>query len=96
MGWLRVIVLYLLLRDRIAHLSQIVIDPELVGHETTIKEHVLNLFRQKGLKVDPQMMYVWRVGKKSPAHSLAWRVFNGLLEPNRKITTKEILAEFGA
>lgn len=85
---------YFLLKNKVGDLSRVTIDTELSGHEGTIKEHVINLLRRKKIEVDPSIFNFWQVGKKSPAHKLAWQVFNGLIEPDRKITTEEILAEF--
>ena len=87
-------VLYLLLKEHISQLGKVIVDTELPGHEAKIKEHALNLFRRSGIPVDPEAIIFQRIGKKSPAHKLAWRVYNGLADPDQTLGVEDILAEF--
>ncbi len=87
--------LYLLLKDHIGKLSFIVIDPEYQGHEPMIKDRIMTLCRRKGIEVHKDQLTFQRVGKKSPAHNLAIKVFRGKVPPDREISAKEVLAEFG-
>jgi hypothetical protein len=86
--------LFLLLKDHIYRLSRVTVDVEYDGHSATIKEHVLNLFRRHRIMLDPEMLHFRRIGKKSPAHDLALKVFNYKVLPSQKITAEEVLAEF--
>lgn len=86
--------LFLLLKDHIHKLNRIIVDVEYDGHSATIKEHVLNLFRRRRMMLDPEMLHFRRIGKKSPAHDLALKVFNYKVSPSQKVTAEEILAEF--
>jgi hypothetical protein len=86
--------LYLLFKERINQLEQVVIDTEFTGHEGTIKDHVLNLLRRKGLHVESDTFMFMEIGKKSSAHDLALKVYQGKIAPDHEITVEEILAEF--
>ena len=87
--------LYLLLYDHLERLALVTVDPEYPGHERDIKDWVLTLCRRRGLKVFADQVTFRRVGKKSPAHYLAYGVFKGRRKPDRMITTQDILAELG-
>ena len=87
-------VLYLLLKEHISQLGKVIVDTELPGHEAKIKEHTLNLFRRSGTPADPEAIIFQRIGKKSPAHNLAWRVYNGLADPDQTLSVEDVLAEF--
>lgn len=87
--------LFLLLKEHIEELSYIIVDDEYMGYGPTIKEHVLNLFRKHGISVDPNVISTHRIGKKSPAHDLAIKVFKGKVAPDREVGSVEVLAQFG-
>ena len=86
--------LYLLLRTDIRKLEQITIDFEYPGHESKIKEHLINLFLRAGIRVSPAKLHFDRIGKKSNSHRFALGVFTGKSKPNRVIRLDEILREF--
>lgn len=86
--------LYLLLVEKIDSLSSVVIDTELLGHEPTIKVHVLNLFRRRGKTIESEVLTFRQIGKHSPAHATAIGVFRREIMPDREITAQELLAEF--
>jgi hypothetical protein len=86
--------LFILLKEHIDKLDQIVIDDEYQGHAPTIKEHVLNLFRRHKKRIDPQIVVFQRIGKHSPAHDLAISVFRGTILANKKLSASDVLVEF--
>ncbi len=86
--------LFILLKENINRLDQIVVEDEYQGHSPTIKEHILNLFRRHKKEVDPQKIIFRRIGKSSPAHDLAITVFRGKSLPSRKLKAAEVLTEF--
>jgi hypothetical protein len=86
---------YLLLKEHIDKLNTVVIDTEFVGHEATIKDHILNLFRRRDVVVSTDTFVFHQIGKKSPAHELAIKVFRGEAAAGKEITVAEVLAEFG-
>lgn len=88
------ILLFLLLREHLPHLQGVSIDPEYPGHEPTIKNGVMAGCRKQGIPVFADQLTFRRVGKKSPAHTLAYAVFKGRQKPDRIVTAREILAVF--
>ncbi len=84
---------FYLIRERIGELSQVRIDLEYPAYEASIKEHILNLCRRYHLNVMCEIEFQ-QVGKKSPAHDLAIRVYRGKAKADKGVTAKEILKEF--
>lgn len=70
------------------------IDFEYPGHESKIKEHMINLFQRAGIKVHPAKIQFDFVRKKSNTHKLALETFKGKVEPHRVIHVDDILGEF--
>ena len=86
--------LYLLLRNHIHKLDQVTIDLEYPGHESKIKEHLINLFLRAEIRGTRAKIHFDRIGKNSNAHKLALGAFTGESEPNKTIQLDEILREF--
>jgi hypothetical protein len=86
--------LFFLLKDYTESLSQIVIDLEFFGQEAKIKEHLLNLLRRAGHRVEPGQIQFQRIGKKSRAHRLALDTLRGKKEPGLILSREDILKEF--
>jgi len=89
------VLLYLLLRDHLEGLALAIIDPEYPGFEPVIKNRILTLCLRQGVKVYKDHLTFQLVGKKSPAHDLAIKVFKGKALPDQEISAEEVLAEFG-
>lgn len=87
--------LFLLLREHIEKLDLIAIDPEYPSYEAVIKNRLLTLCENNGLEVDKECIYFEQVGKKSPAHDLAIKVYRGKATADREVTAKEILDLLG-
>ena len=85
--------LFLLLKDQLPRLTEIVVDVEYHGHDARIKEHFLNLCKRHKRPVEPQVISFQRIGKKSPAHNLALAVFRGNTKPGRVLQAVHILRE---
>ena len=83
---------WLLLRDEIAGMARVTIDPEYVGHEASIKAELVQLTVDAGLKIDPYVIQFNRIGKKSEAHTFALGVARGKLRADRVITIGDLLA----
>lgn len=88
------ILLYFLLREHISKLDTVVIDLEYMGHDAVIKNRVLTLLRQDGLKVYRDQISFQRVGKKSPAHHAAIEVFRGKRRADKQLRAEDVLAKF--
>jgi len=89
------VLVYLVLRDHIEKMSLVIIDLEYSGYEAVIKNRVLTLCRRQGVTVYKDQITFHRVGKKSPAHILAFKVYKRLVEPDQVVTADDVLAEFG-
>ena len=87
--------LFLLLRDHIARLDVVMVDPEYPGYEQDIREWVMRLCRQHKIRVYKEQIAFERVGKKSPAHQQAIQVFRGELKAHRTVRIGEVLTVFG-
>ena len=83
--------LYVLLKDHALRLGSVQIDCEYKGHEAAIKEQLLNLFRQEGIEIDPKAIVLARLTRQSPAYQLAKKVYQGGIDPDRRVTNEEIL-----
>lgn len=86
--------LFFLLKDHIESLSQVCIDVEYLGKEAQIKEHLINLLRRAGHRVESdQIQFRW-VGKKSAAHVLALETLRGDKRPDLTLGQEDLLGEF--
>lgn len=85
--------LYLLLKDDIEDIDQVTIDIEYRGYESQIKEHLLNLLRRAGKRVESYQIHFDRITKKSPAHKVAIQTFRGQRKPDHVVTREELLRE---
>lgn len=63
--------LFFLFQNHIERLATIIIDTEFEGNEPQIKEHLLNLLKRNGYKIDPEQIGFGHIGKHSPAHHRA-------------------------
>jgi hypothetical protein len=86
--------LFFLLKDHIESLSQVFIDVEYFGKEAQIKEHLINLLRRAGHRVESdQIQFRW-IGKKSAAHVLALETLRGDKKPDLTLGQEDLLGEF--
>lgn len=86
--------LYLLLKDHISRLTEIVIDMEYPGWSADIKLYLLNMLRRKGVEFDSNRIRFHSIGKKSNAHARAIAVYKKAENANKTITVDEILSEY--
>ncbi|MBM4466854.1 MAG: hypothetical protein FJ014_15100 [Chloroflexi bacterium] len=84
--------LFLLLRDSLERIDQIVIDVEYEGYEDEIKGWLLSRIHQVDPGFDKARVRFQRVGKKSPAHQRALAVLRGQEPPNQVITEQAMLS----
>jgi hypothetical protein len=83
--------LWLLLRDEIADMMRVTIDPEYVGHEASIKAELIQLTVDAGLEIDPYVIQFNRIGKKSGAHKQAIAIYRGERLADRVIAINDLL-----
>ncbi len=82
--------LYLLLRDYLGLLDRITIDTEYTGHEDDIRGMLLSMIRRTVPSYAGDRIIFQQVGKKSPAHDLAWGVTRGMRRVDRVVTEQEL------
>jgi len=86
--------LYFLLKEDIEDIDQVIIDIEYRGKEIPIREHLINLLRRAGKRVEAhQIQFDW-ITKKSPAHRTAIQTFRGERAPDHTVSLNELLREF--
>lgn len=83
--------LFLLLCDVAERLALVIIDEEYQGHEADLRGMLLEHFRASGLEVQKDAITFDRIGNRSNAHDLAWRVRRGEIAPNYTVTLEELL-----
>ena len=89
------ILLFWVLRQYLFKLQQVTVDVEYPGHEATIKNMVLTLSRKHKLRMFADQIIFAQVGKKSPSHGLAYSVYKGKRQPERRVTAEAIVKAFG-
>ena len=83
--------LFLLLKDHLTDLGQIVIDTEYTGRESDIRGMLLELIRRIEPDYLAERIIFRRIGKRSAAHNLAWETHRGKRKPDHTITEGELL-----
>lgn len=83
--------LFLLLKDHLADLGQIIIDTEYTGRESEIKGMLLELTRCIKPDYPAERITFQRIGKRSSAHNLAWETHRGRRKPDHTVTEEELL-----
>ena len=82
--------IFLLLKKE--KVNEIIIDKEYPGHEATIKNIILQLFRRAKIKT-PQIRFD-TIGKQSNAHKAALETFRGKRKADIEIKPKQVLKLF--
>jgi hypothetical protein len=82
--------LYLLLKNVIHAVDQILIDVEYMGREAEIKGALVNYLRRDDPSFDPARVIFGHIGKKSRAHHLAIEIARRRRTANRRISEAEI------
>lgn len=84
---------YLLIKEGIENFEEIKIDREYPGHEEQIKWILLNMIKKDYPRVKEGIKIGFgKVGKKSAAHEIAWRTLRKESNPDKVITSRELLA----
>jgi len=86
------ILIYLLIKDDLDQISQIIIDTEYHGHEPLIKDFLLQIIRgKKGKLIDPDAICFRQIGRKSEAHKKAINTYKGKLDPDMVVASQDVL-----
>jgi len=87
--------LFLLLKDALSRIDQIVIDVEYTGYDADIRSMLLNWIWQIDPAFEKERLIFDRIGKGSPAHRLAIDTYRGRRNADRQISEAELLAILG-
>ena len=85
------ILIFLLIRDHLKELDEVVIDEEYSGQESLIKTYLAQEIRKAAPSFDLQLISFGRVGKKSGAHLRASQVARRKRDADMQVTTKDVL-----
>lgn len=67
--------------------QELIIDIEYPGHENTIKNIIITRCRR--YKKNPPEVYFANIGKKDPAHIVAWKTYKKLQKPNLTLKSED-------
>jgi hypothetical protein len=81
----------LLLEAQMHNIVSVTIDTEYEGREGEIKGLLLCFIRRWVPGFPKEAITFRRIGRKSPAHRLAWETHKGKRKPNRLVTLEELL-----
>lgn len=85
--------IYLLVRDKLAELTEMNIDEEYSKHSGDIKRHLVNLIKRysPNVELNEENIKIKSIGKKSHAHEIAWQALRGKRKVDGVIKVKEVL-----
>jgi hypothetical protein len=84
-------VLFVLLKDIIAVRGVVIeLDREYPGYDAEIKAMLLRKLRQAGINAPGDAIIFGNIGKLAEAHRVAWQIYVGRKEPDRKATWPEV------
>jgi len=79
---------FVLIKDDLKKLDQIIIDKEYLGYEKIIKKFILEIAEHNNKKIDGSNIHFHSIGKKSQAHKIALRAFQ-TKRSDIKLTSKD-------
>lgn len=85
------ILIFLLIRDDLKHITGIRIDQEYEGMEWLIKQYLLLCIRRNGFSIDKKSISFILVGKSHAVHRHALATFRHDITPGRIATARDIL-----
>lgn len=83
--------IYTLIQDELDEITQIVIDQEYEGHESEIKNYLLQIIRKANKDFPKENITFKRIGRKSKAHTLAHKVYQKKAEPDIVVKAEDII-----
>ena len=87
--------LFLLLKDTLPRVNQIVIDVEYTGYDADIQSMLLNWIWQVDPAFEKECLVFHRIRKGSPAHRLAIEVYRGRQKADKQVSESDLLAILG-
>ena len=83
---------FLLIRDHMRQIENMIIDLEYMGHENVIKSTLLRHIWKIRPNFEKEQIAFQSIGKKSGAHYKAYGIFAGKQKPDREINAEELLS----
>ncbi len=83
--------IFVLIKDKLKEISQIVIDEEYKGHEAEIKHYLLQIIRKNHKDFLKDNIVFKQIGKKSNAHILAYQVNQKKVKPDFVISYNKLM-----
>lgn len=80
----------ILIRSHFHSLGRIVIDTEYLHQDTLLRNLITELLRKEEPDFDPSLIEFRQIGKGSPAHDLANRIYKRRQKPNLRITALDV------
>jgi hypothetical protein len=81
--------IFLLIKDFLPKIDQVIIDLEYPGQERLIKDILLELIRKEKLR-EPEI-YFKRIGNRPKVHYLAYNVYSGEKKENKEVKLEDLL-----
>jgi len=85
------ILIFLLIKNYLNKITQIIIDTEYIGQEPLIKSFLLREIQKVKPNFEKETIIFKGIGKSSRAHSLAYLTGKGKIKPNKEVEAKDIL-----
>jgi len=85
------ILIFLLIKNYLARIDQIIIDDEYPGWGSQIKDYLLTEIRKTKPNFEAANINFNRIGKKSKVHLLGYAVYRNREKPDLEVGYKEIL-----
>ncbi len=83
--------IFVLIKDKLKEINQIIIDEEYKGHEPEIKHYLLQIIRKNHKDFPKDNIVFKRIGKKSSAHILAYKVGQGKIKPDFTVSYDKLM-----
>jgi len=85
------ILIFLLIKNYLNKITQIIIDTEYIGQEPLIKSFLLREIQKVKPNFEKETIIFKGIGKSSRANSLAYLTGKGKIKPNKEVEAKDIL-----
>ena len=83
---------FLFIKDHISDLDEVVIDQEYPGHEHEVLWLIRRFLKQAARRPKPATHWTIRpIGKKSPAHRVAWQTLRKQRKADKSVRALELL-----
>lgn len=82
------VAIFVLIKDDLKKIDQIIIDKEYLGYEKLLKRFILETALRNGKKIENDSLHFHFIGKKSNAHKVALTTFQ-TKKSDIKLTSKE-------